>query len=144
MLAHSNPRNLGRDALTAAAKGRYAFVQEPGPGVMRIRAALTGVRPTQSHVVESAVPTTDVYNEPRSTVERRLGFASVEAELLDSVSDQRLFAVVARRDAKRGAAGSLTKWGHIETIIDAWAEAFRSQLDTWQRAAAPADPIPTE
>ena len=116
------------------------MTREPGPGVMRIRAALTGVRPTESRAVEPGLPSAGTYNEPSPTVERRLGFASVEAELLDSASSQRLFAVVARREAeRRPAARSLSKWGHIEAIIDVWATNFRAQLDAWQRPPADAD-----
>ena len=35
------------------------------------------------------------------------------------------------RARQRPSVRGLTKWGHIEQVIDTWAQNFRSQLDTW-------------
>jgi hypothetical protein len=110
----------------------YPVVLEPAPGVMRVRAALTGLVPTERQQLEPSSRAVDPYAPPIATVERHVGYASVEAELLDSESGERVYAVVARRQAgTRPSARGLSRWGHIEQVIDTWARNFRAQLDTW-------------
>ena len=120
------------NAFKRAVGPAYPVVLEPGPGVMRVRAALTGLTPTERQQVAPSSRSVDPYAPPIATVERSVGWASVEAELLDSESGERLYAVVARRraDALPSARG-LRKWGHVEQVIDTWVRTFRAQLDAW-------------
>ncbi len=113
--------------------GGYRIVDSPGPGVLRVRAALTDVdasRPAAnvsgkllgiaSGVGGFVVPVID------------LGGAAIEAEMVDATTGER---VVAYRDARRGRrfGGTLDaarRWGHAREAFDVWAAEFRARLDS--------------
>jgi len=90
-------------------KGGYQVVQQPGAGVARFRGAITDVRPGAGLDV---------------------GVASVEVELLDSQTRER---VAAAMDSKRGRRffnpKGQTKWGDAKKSFREWAEGFRRALD---------------
>jgi len=103
----------------------YAVVDQAGPDVLRIRAAITDLIPANPFV--NVVTTVSV------GVPVDMGGASMEAMFLDSTSNELLGAVV---DKKLGVpvnpadiVGGFTRWGHAKASLDAWAELLRESLD---------------
>ena len=111
-------------------KGGYQVLEKPGPGVARVRAAITDVNvsTTGANVATKAagmaagigflIPNVDV------------GGASIEVEILDSQSNERLVAVV---DAERGRRffnlKGMKKVGDAKKAFKGWAKEFRQRLD---------------
>ena len=74
-----------RNEAIAAFSEKYKVVDEPGPGVLRIRAAITSV--------ETTMPILNIHPAMKLSG-LGLGGASMEAEAIDSVSGKRIVAIV--------------------------------------------------
>jgi hypothetical protein len=130
---------LGRgfqDSLSQALAGGYAIVKEPGPGVLRLRAALTDVM-LEHPKLASPGPLLPLANdiliqagEKISGMNALEGEAAIEAELLDAESQERLVAYVEKRMSSKVL---LTKdkdsLGPVLEIFDYWARKLRQRLD---------------
>jgi uncharacterized protein DUF3313 len=123
------------DELTGS--GRYEVVTEPGPGVMVLRIAITNVEPTggkTNAAVKGAATAASVAVAPgASLVAPRLsvGRVSIEGEMDDSVSGERMVAFMTSKAGRRFFSGLNTykKWGDIEAAFRSWAKNFRERLD---------------
>ena len=103
------------NALVDAVKDGYSVVDQPGPNVLRVRAAITDVEP--SDPVAKAVSVDNIGT----------GGAEAEFELLDSMSSERLAAAV---DSRRGGtSASRDVWEDTKYAFDQWARRFRERLD---------------
>lgn len=109
------------DEATKALSQRYAVVNAPGPGVLRLRAALTDIKRT--------VPAMNIH--PATKLSGiGLGGASMEVEALDSQTGERVFAVVDTRQGNRLSIGAgLTELGHAKQVIKHWIERFVNRID---------------
>ncbi len=107
-------------AVYNALLNRYSVVRQPGPGVARLRLAITDL--DKSSPVLNAIPTTKLTGVG-------LGGASMEGELLDSVTGEQIGAVIQSQEGERLSLEGLSKWGDAEAVIDRWAEAFVERLD---------------
>jgi len=102
----------------------FELTQEPGPGVLLLRAAITDLLPNKVYL-----------NLHWSTtlLGGGIGGASIEAELVDSESKERVLAFI---DAKKGKklkyTKGLTKWGHTKEVLDKWADILVENLNTLQ------------
>lgn len=114
----------------------YPIVQQPGPGVLRLRAALTDVTLIRPGI-EAPGPLFPMVGEVMlQTSEKISGFkamsgqAAIEAEILDSQTHERLAAYIEKR--KSGEV-LMTKDSQtlspIITVFDYWARKFRQRLD---------------
>jgi hypothetical protein len=119
-------------ALTDSFKVRYEIVDGPGPGVLRIRTAITDVEPGRP--VANSMSTVIPVGMAASAVNRAVndsnlgvGRASVEVELLDSVSNERLAAAVDRREGRKRVVSG--KWTDIKKAFDYWAERLRTWME---------------
>jgi acyl carrier protein len=65
-----------------------------------------------------------------------VGEASFEAELLDSVTDERLLAAVSERWGTKFPTSMFSKWADVEKACDFWAEQLRKRLESL-RAGTP-------
>lgn len=118
-------------------RGGYRVVDEPGPGVLRLRGAITEVVPvnpvknvgaTAAGVVAGAGAAPGVgLLVPRID----LGQASIEVEMLDGESGERMVAIVAERQARRfgGKLQGAKRWGDVKAAFRWWAERLRERLD---------------
>ena len=89
--------------------GKYEIVRRAGPGVLRIRAAITDVKPKTGLGV---------------------GGASVEVECLDTESGERILAVIATRKADPfEVQADSSKWGQTRAVLREWAQVLRDALD---------------
>jgi hypothetical protein len=124
------------DQMRQALAGGYKIVDRPGPGVLRLRAALTDIV-LQRPGVESPGPLIPMANdiliqasEKVSGLNALEGEAAIEAELLDAQSHERLAAYVEKRASSNVL---LTKdkdsLGPILDLFSYWAKRLRQRLD---------------
>jgi Protein of unknown function (DUF3313) len=123
------------DELTGS--GRYEIVSEPGPGVMVLKVAITNVEPNggkTNAAVKGAATAASVAVAPgASMVMPRIsvGKVSIEGEMDDSVSGERMVAFMTSKGGRRYFSGlkAYQKWGDIEAAFRSWAKNFRERLD---------------
>lgn len=119
-------------AVSEALGTAYPLVDKPGPGVLRVRTAITGLVPNKPEVsvAMAIVPGGSLAYAVLPEKYNNIGSASLEAELLDSVSGERLAAAV---DTRAGKKTELVKgmetWGHAKKAFSVWANDFRAWLD---------------
>lgn len=111
----------------------YRMVDRPGPGVMRIRAALTEAKGAK--VVGNTVTTLQPMAKVASTAigvasdtQVWVGSATFEAEITDSMSGERLAAAVDERAGTKNLLVGLKKWSQVKRVIEVWAENLRERL----------------
>ena len=134
----------------------YPIVNEPGTEVLRVRVALTDIIPNKPavSVVTLAVPYLTFADLGTSAVAKGgvgsnfyVGSTTIEAEFLDSVSNEQVAAYVDRYypkkydvDFKKGPVGVVTHgfgqyfkaystWSYTKDAFDYWAQKLRTKLD---------------
>jgi hypothetical protein len=112
----------------------YELVKTAGPDVLRIRAAITEAK--QSWYVEDGIighsdPDSGPLKPPTPSNATRdfVGGAAAEAEVLDSLSGERLLAAVDRRVGKRGWKVKESSWDDVEKVFSYWSERLRARLE---------------
>ncbi len=94
-------------------------VYKPAPGVARVRVALTDIKKTNAiNILPQA-----------SLLGAGLGGASMEGEVIDSVTGEQIGAVVESQKGSRIPFSNLGKWSTSKKIMDDWANRFRQRLD---------------
>lgn len=115
-----------RRSVIDALKDRYAIVNQAGPGVLRIRAALTHLKPVSlaANLVAAVVLMMPV----------DVGEAAVEVQFIDSQSGKIVAELVA---SKRGSLLDLTevwsRWTQVEEGFKEWAKKLRAAIDEGHR-----------
>ena len=137
------------EAIKKEAGDAYPIVTEPGPGVFRMRIAVTDLVPNkpEASVVSLAIPFAWVADagsgvakgDAGSTV--FTGEATVEVEALDSESSEQLVAFIETEAGKKynwahgvtkgvtGYMNAYSKWNYTKTAMDDWAHLLRVRLD---------------
>jgi len=118
----------------------YQVVEEPGPGVLRIRSAFTDLVPvnpvmnTTSTILPQARLLSGVISKATGS-NLFVGQVGIEAEFLDGQSNERLAAVASKQAgekyvpfADRKFAPTST-WGQVEQGMDYWAKKLRTRVD---------------
>jgi hypothetical protein len=131
-----------QDALTKALTENdgYQVVQEPGPGVMRIRTAFTDLVPVNSvmNTTTTLLPQARLLSGVISTTTGSnlfVGQVGIEAEFLDAQSNERLAAVASKQAGKKYVPFTDRKfdptstWGQVEQAMDSWAKKLRARVD---------------
>lgn len=125
-----------QERMSQALAGGYVIVNEPGPGVLRLRAALTEVileRPTLASPGPLLPLANDILiqaSEKISGMNALEGEAAIEAELLDAESQERLAAYVEKRmSSKILLTRDKDSLGPALEIFDYWANKLRQRLD---------------
>jgi hypothetical protein len=140
-----NPKELAeladylRRALVAAMQDVYPVVEEPGEGVLRLRVALTDVIPTRPAL--NTVGTLLIPARLASAAKRAItgtdlfvGEVQIEAEAVDSRTEERLIAIVDRKaGSKFNLRQGATTWGDVKKAFREWAVGFRMRLDRAHR-----------
>jgi hypothetical protein len=137
------PEDLARlarymsDAMTIALRRVYPIVEQPGLDVLRLRIAITEVIPTRPVLTtaENLLLPARAASIIRGT-NLFVGQVAIEAEAVDSVSGDRLVALVDRKMGDRSLKRGATTWGHVEKAFREWAVGFRLALDQAHRDAA--------
>lgn len=129
------------ELMTALTRGNgYARTSTPGPGVLRIRVAITDVVPgnavmgTLSSINPVGLAISGGYYAVQGT-HLHVGQAATEIEILDSATGERLAASVDRRSGgKAPFKGSLDD---AKEAFEFWANRLRMRLDAGRFAVAP-------
>jgi hypothetical protein len=107
---------------------QFQLVDQPAPGVIRLRAALTQAKGANvpMRTISTLLPQALILGTAvglSADTARTVGTATVEVEVLDAISVRRLAAVV---DSRAGTKSLLTtrtfkKWGDVQAACDFWA-----------------------
>jgi len=110
-------RNTFDQAFVDALKGAYHITKQPRPDAMRVRV-----------VINNLVP---LIKDNSSDVPISAGGASIKAEFLDSVTKERLGAVIDTKTGYRNkAVKSSDEWEQTKDVFKFWAGRLRNWLDT--------------
>jgi len=124
-----------QDALINAFKDGYKIVDQPGPNVLRVRAAITDMKPSNpvSNTLSTVLPIgagVAILTKAATDENVGTGEAATEVEFLDAASSERIAAVVDRRQGgKMAFRGS---WTDTKNAFDHWAQGFRARLDEFR------------
>lgn len=99
----------------------FRVVYQPGPGVARLRVAVTDMEET--NVILAAIP------QARLATGAGVGDASLEAEMLDSQTGRQIGAIVETRAGSRVPFTGLSEWGGAKDAMDQWAKQLRKRLE---------------
>lgn len=139
------------EAILKEFKDDNVITTEPGPDVLRIRIAITDLVPTNPYMSATAslVPYLGYadFIAAKTSGSFYIGEASIEAEVVDSQTSERLIALVERKpgqkydlkmekglkdDAKQAADSyfkSFKTWGYAYQDFDFWAKKIRTRWD---------------
>jgi hypothetical protein len=123
--------NYFRHSLESAVADAFPIVESPGPLVLRLRAALVGIDTggDVAPVEESAFTAKPL---PKAIVLEKVG---VEMELVDSVTGERIAAMVDREKLGEGAEvgtenfSRVARFAQAKEALDEWAGRVRAFLD---------------
>lgn len=110
----------------------YQVVNQPGPDVLRIRLAITGIQPVPPALgVTDFIPIKAVFNVARDAAGAapRVAEMSGEAEVLDPKGHVVGAAVSTRKADKTLPQGEQITWAQLQTIAAAWGKNLRQNLD---------------
>ena len=103
-------------------RGTRQFVTQPGPGVIRVRLAITEASEASvMNVVMTVIPNLNIITEGISMATGTrsfVGTAGLEGEATDSMTGELLVAGVDRRQGGRDLSAG---WGQVEDAIKVWA-----------------------
>lgn len=98
----------------------YGIVDDPGEGVLVIRTAVTDILPNKVYLNLHWATT---------LVGAGIGGAAFEAEMVDSLTGERVMAFIdARKGKKLNYMKGLTKWGHTQEVLGVWADMMTTNL----------------
>jgi len=117
----------------------YKIVTTPGPGVLRLRAAITEAQGANvaGNTVTTIVPQLRMVTTIGGMAADAAVFAGkagVEGELTDSLTGVRLAAAVDERVGNKTIRGGLAEWSHVERAYEYWAERLRKRLAELRKA----------
>lgn len=113
-------KNYMHDAIVDAISDQYGIAYRPGPGVARVRIAVTDLK--KANVLMNIHPGLKLLGSG-------LGGASLEAEWIDSQTGEQIAALVESQLGDRLSLDGLSEWGDAKAIMDGWAQRFRQRLD---------------
>ncbi len=93
-------------------------VEQPGAGVARVRASLSDIKKSTA---VSVLP-------QASLLGAGIGGASMEAEVVDSMTGEQIGAVVDSGTGSRVPFTNLSDLNAAKTVIDGWAKRFKERL----------------
>jgi hypothetical protein len=111
-------------------------VDQPRPGVLWVRAAITQVKPSKpvANTLSTVLPVGWVVSgatKAASGDNMGTGEAASEMEVLDSMTGERLAAAVDRRQGGKSAFGG--KWDDTKDAFDSWPKRFGQRLDEMRK-----------
>ena len=110
----------------------FRIADGPGPGVLQFRAALTEAKGANVPLkaITTIVPqlklVSTLVGTSADTV-TTVGEATLEAEVMDSMTKERLAAAVDQQAGKKWYT-QLKKWSDVKSACEHWAEALRERL----------------
>ena len=116
----------------------FTIVDQPGPGVMRLRISVIdfGRAPTGMHTVSTVPPPAALLEAVKQLSAGAYSFtgaAESEGEITDSVTGARLLAWIDRRiGGGSHKPAAQWQWGDAHAAIDYWAETLSARLAQWR------------
>ncbi len=126
-----------QQAIVMNLSGVYEFTDTPGPGVMRIRIAVTNLVPSNSvtGTVTTIVPVGLALSVVKKAVTGShigMGQVAIEGEIVDSQTNEILGAVLDSKTGKKyKIARGTSKWGHVIDVFNTWGQNIRARLDKY-------------
>lgn len=125
-----------RDRVIKALGKDYPVVDQPGPNVLRVRAAVTNVAEEKAKSKSKSqllAATDDLLRRSTETLFSTNileGKASLEAELLNAQTGERLLGYIENRESSRNyVSDDRHNLGPIVEIFDYWAQKLRQRLE---------------
>ena len=120
------------NALHEELSKNFRIADGPGPGVLQFRAALTETKGANVPLkaITTIVPQLKLLSTLVGTsadIVVTVGEATLEAEILDSMTKQRLAAAVDQQAGKKWYC-QLKTWSDVKSACEYWAEALRERL----------------
>jgi len=112
--------------------GGYEVVDQPGPNVLVLRFALTGINPERPGFTPlDVLPIKIALDAARfaTGTDKTVIAMSGEAEVRDGATNERLFAQVTTRKDAHLFVGKQITWSDVSTGATEWAEQARARLD---------------
>ena len=122
----------------------YAMVDQPGPDVMVIRAAITEAKKSAPvvNLVSSVYPAAVVLSYGKEAIwgtGSGVGSVTVEGEILDGQTDERLGAAVNRRAGTKAWRSKFNgTFGDVKASFDWWANRLDQRLTEAKKGSATA------
>jgi hypothetical protein len=110
----------------------YQVVTQPGPDVLRVRAAITGIQPAKPAAgAIDYLPFKAIYNVGREAAGAgpRVAEMAAEMEVLDPSGKRVAAATATRKGETTLPQGGQITWNDLQAIDDYWAKSFRHRLD---------------
>ena len=130
-------------ALREQLKKDFALVEQPGPGVLRLRVAITEAKGSAVllDTISSVVPVGLALSSVKAVATGKhlsVGEIGSECEGLDAVTGKRLFAAVDARVGRKYTFkfDKFSKWHTAEDAFDFWAKQLQQGLANAKKAAA--------
>ena len=124
-----------QQAVVLNLSGAYEFTDTPGPGVLRIRLAITNLVPSNSvtGTVTTIVPVGLVISSVKKAATGShigMGKVAMEGEIIDAHTNEILGAVIDSKTGKKyKVKKGASKWGHAIDIFNTWGKNIRTRLD---------------
>lgn len=110
-----------RGAVVKAVSDRYKVVENPGPGVMRVKMTIADVKKGE--------PLMHLHWSTK-LLGLGLGGATMRGEMTDSLTGAELgTSFISKRGNFFQLTEGLTKWGEAQAVMKEWAKEFRKKLD---------------
>ncbi len=112
----------------------YKIVHQPGPGVMRVSAAITEAEASNATMdtITSVIPQTRLLTGAKGMVTDGqpgfVGAASIEGKVTDAQTGVLLAAGIDRRAGTKDLSGMTNEWNDVERAYQYWADRFRYRL----------------
>jgi hypothetical protein len=122
-----------RTAIVKAIQDVYPITDKPGPGVLRLRAAITDLAPTKP-VLATVTTISPFALVTTGIVEHFKGAppfyaqVQIEAELIDSQTGERVVGYVSRKAGQKDPVKAVSKWKDVEGAFDYWANDLKEAL----------------
>lgn len=116
-------------------ESKGVLAQEPGPGVLRYRMAITGVEKSKEDLkAHNLIPVSALFRGAKAATGNLSTYidAMFEAELVDSVSGDRVAATVRKGISEsEKKSGDELKFEDVKPTLDMWLDAYSDTLDAF-------------
>jgi predicted small secreted protein len=117
----------------------YPLVSEPGPDVLRIRVAITNLEPADpgKSVLTTVTPIglgLSLLKKGATGSYPGVGKTGMEAELLDSLTNEQVGAAVDRKGGSK--LSGTTRWGSAKEAFEFWAGRLKVFMDSTRSKAS--------
>ncbi len=113
-----------------ALEPEYQVVTAPGPDVLRVRTAITGVELVKPPMNPTdVIPVKFLFKAATGGFSAMVPEMSAEMEVLDAQGNRLAAAAVTRKGDQSLKQGEQVTWKELDAISSYWAKGFRQRLD---------------